>query len=70
MSAYTRNTLPVVPLRGIVAMPYVILSFDLGNSANIAAVDTAVGEDNRIIIVCRRDPRDPDTSRPALYDHA
>ena len=50
MSAYTRNTLPVVPLRGIVAMPYVILSFDLGNSANIAAVDTAVGEDNRIII--------------------
>lgn len=70
MSAYLRNTLPVVPLRSLVAMPYVILSFDLGNSANIAAVDAAVAEDSRVIIVCRKDPRDPDISRSALFDHA
>lgn len=69
MSLYTRSTLPIVPLRGLVAMPHVILSFDLGNAANIAAVDAAVAEDSRIIVVCRRDPRDPDLSRDALFDH-
>lgn len=69
MSAYYTDSLPVVPLRGIVPMPYVILSFDLGKAANLAAVDAAVAADNRIIVVCQKDPRNNETGRSFIFDN-
>jgi ATP-dependent Lon protease len=50
-------------------MPYVILSFDLGNQMNVAAVDAAVEEDKLIIIVCRKDARSAEVKRNALFDY-
>lgn len=69
MSALYNETLPVVPLRGIVAMPFVLLSFDIGRPGNISAIDAAVESDNRIIIVCQKDPKSADMSRHNLFDH-
>ena len=69
LNEFYSDSLPVVPLRSIVAMPYVVLSFDLGRAANVAAVDAAVNADSRIIIVCQRDPRAIDIARRDLFDY-
>ena len=63
------ESLPLVPLRAIVPMPYVILSFDLGNQINLSAVDAAVEDDKRIMIVCRKDARSAEVKRNALFDY-
>ncbi|MCR5809680.1 MAG: endopeptidase La [Clostridiales bacterium] len=68
MSVLFNASLPVVPLRSIVAMPFVLLSFDIGRPGNIAAIDAAVNSDNRIIIVCQKDPRSSDMSRHNLFE--
>ena len=65
MSENSKKSLPVVVLRGIVAMPYVLMSFDIGRPENAAAVDAAAGADSRVIILCRKDAKGSDT--PELY---
>ena len=69
MSALFTGSLPVVPLRSIVAMPYVLLSFDIGKASNVAAIDAAVDSDKRIIIVCQRDPRSSESGRSNLFGY-
>ncbi len=69
MSVIMNESLPVVTLRNIVAMPYILLSFDIGKPGNGAAVDAAVNSDNRIILLCHKDPKSPDTSVLNLFDH-
>ena len=63
-----RDTLPLVVLRSIVAMPYVVLSFDIARASNQAAVDAAINADNRLLIVCQKDPRSSDPGRRNLFD--
>ncbi|MBR4658748.1 MAG: endopeptidase La [Clostridia bacterium] len=60
---------PLVALRGIVAMPYVIMSFDIVNNNNSAAVDAALESDNRLIVACTRDPKLNEISAADIYDH-
>ncbi len=62
-------TLPVAALRGIVAMPFVVLSFDVAKAYNAAAVDEALRADNRIIVACFRDPKENELTVENLYDH-
>ncbi len=69
LNEFYSDSLPVVPLRSIVAMPYVVLSFDLGRAANVAAVEAAVNSDSRILIVCQRDPRAAEITRRDLFDY-
>ncbi len=70
MSSLFGESLPLMPLRGIVALPYVILSFDVGKALNNAAIEAAVNSDNRIIIACMKDPSMTSVSRSDLFDHA
>ena len=68
LSDYHDESLPLVPIRNIVAMPYIILSFDLGSPNNLAAVETAVASDNRIILASQKGSEA--SGRVTLYEHA
>lgn len=70
MSVVFGDNLPLMPLRGIVALPYVVLSFDVGKAGNVMAVEAAAASDNRIIIACLKDPSAVSASRGDLFDHA
>ncbi|MBO4384567.1 MAG: endopeptidase La [Clostridia bacterium] len=67
MSVLVEESLPLVALRGVVAMPFVLLSFDIGKAGNIAAIESAVNTDSRILVVCRRDSVAEDQGRPGLF---
>ena len=64
------SDLPVLPLRGIVAMPYVILSFDVSKAGNISAIEAAANSDNRIIIASQKESRTGEQNRREFFDHA
>lgn len=65
-SADTKR-LPVVPLRGKVLFPGIILNFDVGRPASIAAVNAAADYDNEIFITTQFDPFKESPSRHDLY---
>lgn len=69
MSDNSIPKLPIVALRGIVSMPYVIMSFDTSKSYNAAAVNAALESDNRIIMLCTRDPKIRDITPSDLYEY-
>lgn len=70
MSQFSGSGMPVVVLRGIVAMPYVVMSFDAAKPEVFAAVDAAAGFGNRIIVVCTKDPKAANTGVAGLFEYA
>ena len=68
MNEIINADLPLVPLRSVVAMPYILLSFDIGRAGNIAAIDAAIGADSRVILVSTKDPKSADLTRANLFD--
>ena len=47
--------LPVVPLRGLLAFPSTVLSFDVGRNRSVNAVELAAGGDKLLFVVAQRD---------------
>ena len=52
----TPTTLPLVPLRELVALPGMILPFGVGRAASLAAVQRAAASDGLLALVTQRDP--------------
>jgi len=57
--------LPMIPLRGIVLYPKMVLHFDLGRKTSIAAAEHAMRHNEPIFLVAQRDAR---TETPMLED--
>lgn len=64
---YTENImeLPVLPLRGLVVFPEMILHFDVGRKRSKAAINAAMMNNQEIFITAQKDPS---TNEPALDD--
>ena len=62
-------TLPVVPLRGIVALPYSILSFDIGRTVSVSAVEAATSADGKLLIVAQKDPKQVNIKKEDLFEY-
>lgn len=58
-------TLPLVALRNMVVMPGMMIHFDVKRQFSIAAVETAMRQDQRVFCVVQRDVM---TDRPELQD--
>ncbi|MCC8016307.1 MAG: LON peptidase substrate-binding domain-containing protein, partial [Clostridiales bacterium] len=54
--------MPVIPLRGIVVFPEMVLHFDVGRKKSVAALKYAMKESNKVFLVSQRDAsvEDPD----------
>ncbi|MBP3428944.1 MAG: endopeptidase La [Clostridia bacterium] len=55
-------SLPMLPLRGLMVFPYMVLHFDVGRKKSVAALEQAMLGDQRIFLVAQRDMEidDPD----------
>lgn len=60
--------IPVVPLRGLVVFPEMVLHFDVGRKKSISAIKTAMRAQNKIFLVAQRDPSVDDPGLDDLYE--
>ena len=58
-------TLPMLPLRGLMVFPHMVLHFDVGRKKSVAALERAMMEDQRIFLVAQRDM---DVDDPGIDD--
>lgn len=63
----TITTLPLLPLRGLVLYPGMILHFDLGRDASIHAAEYAMSNNTPVFLVAQRDIKDENPDLDALY---
>ena len=57
--------LPMLPLRGLMVFPHMVLHFDVGRKKSVAALERAMMEDQRIFLVAQRDM---DVDDPGIDD--
>jgi ATP-dependent Lon protease len=46
--------LPLLPLRGILVFPNMVLHLDVGRERSVSALEQAMVEDNRILLVAQK----------------
>jgi len=51
----TQICMPVLPLRGMMVFPHMVLHFDVGRAKSVAALEKAMMEDQRIFLVAQKD---------------
>ena len=54
--------LPVLPLRGMMVFPHMVLHFDVGRPKSVAALEKAMIEDQRIFLVAQQEAEIDDPS--------
>ena len=59
--------LPLLPLRGLLAYPHMMLKIDVGRDKSIAAVERALENDARIVAVAQRDAAVDDPAAGDVY---
>lgn len=60
--------IPVVPLRGLVVFPEMVLHFDVGRKKSVNAIKTAMRASNKIFLVAQRDPSVDEPGIEDLYE--
>ncbi|WP_196594479.1 endopeptidase La [Pectinatus sottacetonis] len=60
--------MPLLPLRGIVVFPYVIVNLDVGREKSIAALEEAMVRDHKILLSAQKDPAVNDPVEEDIYD--
>ena len=54
MAVDKHEALPIVPLRGMMIFPNMVLHFDIGRPASIAALEMAMASDQRLFLVAQK----------------
>lgn len=63
-----RLTLPMIPLRGLVVLPYMILHFDVGRQKSIKALDAATASNGLIFLAAQFDEEVTDPTINQIYN--
>ena len=63
MLAEKRRTIPLLPLRGILVFPYMIIHLDVGREKSISALEEAMVQDRLIMLATQKDAQN-DTPQP------
>ena len=58
---------PVIPLRGVVAFPKMVVHFDVLREKSVNAVKEALSKDRKIFIVTQRDVFAEDIKKKRIY---
>ena len=66
--AVATEQLPLVPLRGLLAYPHMMLKIDVGRERSVGAVEQALATNERMVIVTQRDQEQNNPSLPDVYD--
>lgn len=60
--------LPVIPLRGLVVFPQMVLHFDVGRKKSVSALKNAMQSNQKVFIVCQKDASVDEPSFDELYN--
>jgi ATP-dependent Lon protease len=63
-----RVKLPVLPLRGVLVFPNMVLHLDVGRERSITALEKAMMNDNRILLMTQKDAKTDDPVTEDLYN--
>lgn len=63
-----QKVLPLIPLRGLTLFPYMVLHFDVGREKSIQALDTAMMENQEILLVTQKDARLEEPGADDIYE--
>lgn len=61
-------TLPMLPLRGIVAFPYTVLNLEVARPSSMKSVDYAMAADRQIFLVAQKDMRIESPAANDVYE--
>ena len=61
----TKLSLPLIPLRGLMVFPHMVLHFDVGRPRSIAALEQAMMEDQKVFLVAQKDA---EVDEPGMED--
>ena len=59
--------LPVLPLRGLMVFPHMVLHFDVGRQRSLAALERALVDDQQVFLVAQHDAGDDDPQQEDLF---
>jgi len=63
-----REKLPVLPLRGVLVFPNMVLHLDVGRERSITALEKAMMKDNRILLIAQKDAKTDDPIKEDLFN--
>ena len=63
----SQEALPILPLRGMVLFPNIIIHLDVGRSKSIEGLNKAMEEDKKIFLVAQKDPLHEEPNENDLY---
>jgi ATP-dependent Lon protease len=64
----TKERLPVLPLRGVLVFPYMVLHLDVGRERSISALERAMMQENRILLITQKDAKLDEPTQEDLFD--
>src|SRR5699024_7188940 len=59
--------LPLLPLRDVVVYPHMVIPLFVGREKSIAALEAAMQDDKKIVLIAQRSPEDNDPGTKQLY---
>ena len=62
------HKLPLLPLRGIIVFPYMIIHLDVGRNKSIAAIEEAMVRDRRIMLSAQKDAEIDEPKHEDIYE--
>ena len=63
------RTLPLLPLRGVVVFPYMMVNLDVGRDRPVAAIEAVLDtEERELVVAAQRDEEKDDPTAADLYD--
>ena len=62
-----QESYPLIPLRGLMVFPRMILHFDVGRPASVAALEKAMMQDQRLVVAVQRDEEKDDPAYEDLW---
>ncbi|MGI6604685.1 MAG: endopeptidase La [bacterium] len=63
----TRRQIPLLPLRGILVFPYMVVHLDVGRDKSIAAIEEAMAQGKQILLATQKDPRIDEPEPEEIY---
>jgi ATP-dependent Lon protease len=64
----TLNNIPVLPLRDVVVYPYMVIPLFVGRDRSIQAIDLAMEDSKKIVLVAQKDPDKDDPKEDELFE--
>lgn len=62
-----RETLPLLPLRGMIVFPYMVVPLDVGREKSISALEEAMVNDRLIVLAAQRQAKVSDPNREDMF---